>query len=94
MDVPHRQAYFAIEFAALDYTAPHKNNYAFRLEGLDREWIYTDSQNRLASYTFLPSGSYRFHVRGSNNDGIGTKPEDTFDCGAAAFLSDLWFRCW
>jgi len=91
--VPHRQAYFAIEFAALDYTAPHKNNYAFRLEGLDREWIYTDSQNRLASYTFLPSGSYRFHVRGSNNDGIWNEAGRTLLIVVQPpFYQTWWFR--
>ncbi|MBN1540591.1 sigma 54-interacting transcriptional regulator [candidate division KSB1 bacterium] len=70
LTVPYGQAYFAIEFAALDYTAPDKNSYAYRLEGLDDEWMVTDSRNRLASYTFLPPGSYQFHVRGSNNDQV------------------------
>jgi streptogramin lyase len=61
---------FSIEFAALDFTSPNKNQYAFKLEGLDKDWIYTDSKNRKATYTTLAPGKYVFKVKGSNNDGV------------------------
>jgi len=60
----------SFKFAALDYAAPGKNRYAYQLEGLDDDWIYTDASNRFATYTTLPPGSYRFRVKGSNKDGI------------------------
>jgi signal transduction histidine kinase/FixJ family two-component response regulator/HPt (histidine-containing phosphotransfer) domain-containing protein len=59
----------AVEFAALDYSAPERNRYAYRLEGLDRAWVATESTKRLAVYTNLAPGDYRLLLRGSNRDG-------------------------
>jgi ligand-binding sensor domain-containing protein/signal transduction histidine kinase len=60
----------AVEFAALDYSAPERNRYAYQLEGFDANWMETDSAHRLAAYTNLPPGNYRLHLRGSNRDGL------------------------
>ncbi|MCU0285991.1 MAG: ATP-binding protein [Acidobacteria bacterium] len=62
--------FFSFEFAALDYAAPQKNRYAYKMEGLDNDWIATDAAKRFASYTTLSPGKYRFRVKGSNNDGV------------------------
>ena len=61
---------FTIKFAALDYNAPGKNRYSYKMEGVDRDWVYTNAARRLATYTKLDPGDYVFRVRGSNNDGI------------------------
>jgi serine phosphatase RsbU (regulator of sigma subunit)/ligand-binding sensor domain-containing protein len=66
----HKDYFFSIEFAALDYTIPVKNRYAYKMEGLDDEWIITGTKKRFATYTTLAPGSYLFRVMGSNNDGI------------------------
>jgi signal transduction histidine kinase/ligand-binding sensor domain-containing protein/DNA-binding response OmpR family regulator len=65
----HNQNFFSIEFAALDYINPLKNEYAFMLEGFDKDWIYSDN-SRLAKYTNVPPGVYLFKAKGSNNDGL------------------------
>jgi len=65
----HRENFFSFEFAALDYAAPAKNEYAYRLEGFDRDWVNAGTR-RYAAYTNVPPGAYIFRVRGSNNDGI------------------------
>ena len=57
------------EFAALDYSAPNKNRYAYKLENFNKDWIYSGSV-RSATYTHLPFGEYVFRVKGSNNDGV------------------------
>lgn len=67
----HDQAKFSIAFAALDYTLPSQNKYAYQLQGFDEEWR-TGSQ-RKATYTNLDPGKYIFKVRGSNNDGVWSK---------------------
>ncbi len=59
----------AVEFAAVDFSAPERNRYAYRLEGFDADWIATDPSRRLAAYTNLPPGDYRLLLRGSNRDG-------------------------
>jgi len=61
--------FFAFEFAALDYTDPARNQYAYQLEGFDEDWIHCGTR-RYASYTNLPPGEYTFRVKGSNNDGV------------------------
>jgi ligand-binding sensor domain-containing protein len=60
----------SVEFAALDYTAPEQNLYAYRLDGYDANWIQTDARRRIASYTNLPPGRYTLELRGSNRNGV------------------------
>lgn len=61
---------FAFEFAVLNYVAPEKNRYKYKLEGFDQDWNSVDSRRRYAAYTNLPAGEYVFRVIGSNNHGI------------------------
>ncbi len=63
----YRQNMFTIEFAALNYAKSEKNQYAYRLEGFEDQWIYGD---RTATYTNLDPGKYLFRVRASNCDGL------------------------
>jgi signal transduction histidine kinase/ligand-binding sensor domain-containing protein/DNA-binding response OmpR family regulator len=66
----HKQSVFSFEFSALDFSDPEKNNYAYKMEGVDPSWVYTDASRRFATYTNLDAGEYVFRVKGSNNDGI------------------------
>ncbi len=59
----------SFEFAALEYTAPERNRYAYKLEGFDRDWVNAGTA-RTATYTDLPGGNYVFRVRGANSDGV------------------------
>jgi diguanylate cyclase (GGDEF)-like protein len=60
----------AVEFAALDYSAPERNRYAYRLDGFDSAWIDTEASHRVAAYTNLPPGDFTLRLRGSNRDGL------------------------
>jgi len=64
-----QQSFISFEFAALDFTSPSQNQYRFKLEGLDRDWVFSGNRNYTA-YQNLSPGHYRFLVQGSNNDGI------------------------
>ncbi|MBE0571757.1 MAG: response regulator [Ignavibacteriaceae bacterium] len=66
----HDDKVISVEFAALDFHVPEKNKYAYILEGFEKDWNYTDSDRRFATYTNLDPGEYIFRVKGSNNDGI------------------------
>ncbi len=70
IELSYKQNMFSFEFAALDYTAPEKNRYQYKLEGFDRDWRVTDASRRFATYTNLPGGKYVFRVKGSNSDGL------------------------
>lgn len=56
-------------FAALDFRDPGANQFAYKLEGFDKDWTYSSSRN-FATYTNLPGGNYVFRVRAANNDEI------------------------
>lgn len=82
----------AVEFSALDFTAPERNRYAYRLEGFDRNWIETDASRRLAAYTNLPPGSYTLRLRGSNRDGVWTERDLAIPIRVLpTWYQTLWF---
>jgi len=58
------------EFAALHFANVEANRYAYQLEGFDRDWILTDADQRVATYTDLPPGEFSLRVRAGNPDGV------------------------
>jgi len=66
----HNQDVLTIEFALLNFIKSNKNTYAYKLEGYDKDWLYTNIP--AANYTNLPSGDFTFRVKGANNDGVWT----------------------
>lgn len=76
LNLSHDDNVFTLLYASLSYCTPEKNQYAYMLEGFDRQWNYVGSQNR-ATYTNLSPGTYIFHVKASNNDGVWSNNEAT-----------------
>jgi signal transduction histidine kinase/DNA-binding response OmpR family regulator len=70
IELKHNQNALSFEFAALDYNRPQNNKYAYKLEGYDKNWKYTDAKSRVATYTNLDPGTYVLKVKGSNNDEV------------------------
>ena len=91
LTLTHAQSIFGIEFAALSYSAPQKNRYRYRLEGLETEWNEVDSGQRLATYTSLPAGPYVFRVQGSNQDQVWNEKGATL---AIRILPPWWATWW
>ncbi|MBL4623601.1 MAG: hypothetical protein JKY42_00395 [Flavobacteriales bacterium] len=60
---------FTFEFAALHYSFPEKNQYAYKMVGFDEDWNEVGNQ-RYAHYTNLSSGEYTLIVKGTNSDGL------------------------
>ncbi|MRW83604.1 diguanylate cyclase [Pseudoduganella sp. FT26W] len=69
-----RERGFSVEFAALDYSAPERNRYAYQLKGFDRHWVDSEATSRRASYNNLPPGDYVLQLRGSNRNGEWAAP--------------------
>ncbi|MDD7887835.1 two-component regulator propeller domain-containing protein [Flavivirga sp. 57AJ16] len=65
----HTQNVFNFDFVATSYSQPNKNQYAYKLEGFDKEWNYIGNK-KSATYTNLDDGDYVFKVKASNNDGL------------------------
>jgi signal transduction histidine kinase/ligand-binding sensor domain-containing protein len=69
---------FEIRYTALSLLAPTRVRFAYQLEGLDPDWIDAGSR-RVALYSRVPPGKYRFHVRAANNDGVWNEAGATLD---------------
>lgn len=65
------QSSFSIDFAALRFSAPETTPYAYKMQGLDKDWTYLES-NRKAVFTKLAPGTYHFLVKAANNSGQWT----------------------
>jgi ligand-binding sensor domain-containing protein/signal transduction histidine kinase len=58
-----------IRYTALDLRAPEKCRFKYRLDGVDSDW--TDAEtHRVAHYSNIAPGEYRFHVLACNKDGV------------------------
>lgn len=64
----HSQSVFTIDFASIDFTRPTKTQYAYYLEGFEKDWNFVEN-TRSATYTNLPAGDYIFKVKATNGDG-------------------------
>ncbi|HVN49442.1 MAG TPA: two-component regulator propeller domain-containing protein, partial [Bacteroidota bacterium] len=78
-------------YTALSYLNPERVRFKVLLEGYDHEWV-DEGTHRIAIYTNLPPGKYRFRVMACNNDGVWN------EAGARVsfelepyFFQTLWF---
>ena len=69
IELQHGDYLLALSFSVLNYDSPEKNKYAYRLEGFDENWTYTQSTEPVV-YTNLDAGNYTFRVKAANNDGV------------------------
>ncbi|MCK6541531.1 ATP-binding protein [bacterium] len=86
----YRESVIGLKFSALTFTQPEKNRYAYKMEGFDEDWNYIDAGRRIATYTNLDPGTYRFQVRATNHDGIWN--ENT--CVLTIRITPPWWQSW
>lgn len=90
-----KQSVISFNFAVMDFTLPEKNQYAYKMEGLDfngENWNFSGSQ-RTATYTNLTPGKYVFRVKGSNNDGVWNEEGARLKIIVLPpFWQTFWFR--
>lgn len=70
IELEYDQNNLTFEFAALHYVSPEHNQFRYRLEGVDKEWQYTQGKVAYATYTNLHPGDYNLIIYGANSDGI------------------------
>ncbi len=88
----YEQSVFTFGFAALDYTRPEKNQYAYILEGFDKDWNYVGNKSS-ATYTNIDQGEYTFRVKASNNDGVWNEAVNSITVIITPpFWRTWWFR--
>ena len=84
-----------VDFAALDFTAPHRNQFSYKLEGFDPEWVPLAGRPSV-TYTNLNPGHYTFRVRGANSDGKWNEEGLTVavDVAAAPWKTAWAYACY
>ncbi len=87
----HNQNTFTFEFSNLEYKIPEKCQFAYYLEGIDKDWNYRDSNNRKAYYTRVSPGTYVFKIKSTNNDGVWS--EEPFQM-TITIKHPLWATTW
>ena len=70
LNLDYKQRNIGLEFSALNYTSPSNINYAYRLIGVDKDWVYVDAKRRYVNYNNLQKGNYIFEVKSTNENGV------------------------
>lgn len=87
----HQQNVLYFEFAALNFIQSDKNEYAYLMEGYDKDWNYI-KQRRNATYTNLDPGTYTFRVKAANNDGVWNEQGTALEIIITPpFYQEAWF---
>ncbi len=90
--IPAGSTELAFFFDALSYTAPEKVEFAYRLEGVNKNWVSLGHQRELHFRAMAP-GSYELHIQAANNDGLWNETGATLAFTIKPFLwQTLWFR--
>jgi len=91
-ELSYDDPYVTFEFAVLDYADPERNEYAYRLDGFDEDWIQAGTR-RYVTYTNLDPGDYVLHVRGASALGVWNESGVTVPIRVAPpFWGTWWFR--
>ena len=90
IELSYRQNYFTLEFAAPGYSFTQPVQYAYMLQGADKDWVECGTRN-FAPYSNLKGGTYTFKVRASNKP--GTWSESTYTI-TIVIHPPIWQRWW
>ncbi|MEM7369585.1 MAG: two-component regulator propeller domain-containing protein [Bacteroidota bacterium] len=92
LNLTHRHSVLTLEFSGVYFTLPHHLQYAYRLEGFEKDWNEVGNQS-MATYTNLDPGTYLFQVKVSNHDGIWNEKPVTLEIHISPpFWQTFWFR--
>lgn len=86
----HGQHSFSFEFAGLEFTAPLNNQYRYKMEGVDEDWVFSGT-GREARYSMVHPGKYLFQVEAANSDGVWSEEPASIQ---VIIHSPWWSRWW
>lgn len=80
-----------ISFSSLNHRYAAKIRYAYRLKGVDKDWVYVEGGRNSAFYNHLSKGTYVFQVKATDENGLWSKEvaELTID-RLPAFYETWW----
>jgi len=87
--IPFKRNSFTLHFFSKDKNLPKYNNYAYRLQGLEDEWIYLGETNH-TTYTNLSPGKYTFEVKSTNKGNVWSSSPTQL----AIRINPPWYLSW
>jgi signal transduction histidine kinase len=90
LKIPPGLQRFEFHYTALSFVAPEKIQFQYRLEGWEKDWEDAANNKRVAEYNYIPPGSYTFHVRAANSDGVWNEAGASF----ALIVLPLFWQTW
>ena len=78
------------QYTALGFDAPERIRFRYRLEGLDSDWVEAGNR-RIAFYSYVPPGNYRFHVIACNADGVWNMTGATLALSVSKYFWQTWW---
>jgi len=87
--LPYNKAALTFQFAALEYSAPDKIQYAYFMEGWDKHWNDA-GHNRTINYNRMAEGDYTLHIRCTNSEGVWMNG----DTQLHITVLPPWYRTW
>lgn len=92
VNISYADKVVSFEFKALEYTDVTRNDYAYKLEGFNDDWVYSGNENK-ATYTNLEPGEYTFSVKATNYNGVWNDNVASIQLIVAPmFWQEWWFR--
>jgi ligand-binding sensor domain-containing protein/signal transduction histidine kinase len=90
INLSYKDNLLSFEFAAINYASPEKNQYAYKMEGLDKVWNQVGNK-RFITYAGLAPGKYVLNARGSNNDGVWNEEGTSLKITITPRFSQTWW---
>lgn len=89
LEIERKNNFFQFALTALNYFNASKNEFAYKLNGLEKNWHYTGTDGKIAYYN-IPAGKYTLMVRWSNGEGVWTKDVAALNITIRQF----WWLTW
>ncbi|MBV5343093.1 hybrid sensor histidine kinase/response regulator, partial [bacterium] len=91
LQLNYKQRTIGFEFSALNYTSPSNINYAYKLSGVDKDWVKVDSKRRYVNYNSLKKGSYTFKVKSTDENGVWSDDITSFNFEVEPAPYETWW---
>lgn len=88
----HDDNFFTLHFALLSYGASAQHRYRYRMEGVDRDWVATETPT--APYTNLPAGVYTFRMEATSQWSAWTDPDGVATAAVRIVILPAWYQLW
>ncbi len=89
LSLNHNENFITIEFAAMDFNNPSGNKFAYKLEGVDKDWVLLENRN-FTTYSYLKPGRYLFLIKGANSDGVWNEVPAEYRFN----ILPAWYQTW